>query len=84
MPGAGTIGLLVCFAFCAIFVGSAGTRPFFLNALADKRRSRRRPRCPETVRSVSPTWGEDGGEGTLFSLSQVAIRRVIWFEWIES
>jgi hypothetical protein len=25
----------------------------------------------------------DEGEGTSFWLSQVAIRRVIWFEWIE-
>ena len=28
--------------------------------------------------------GEDEGEGTVFWFSQVAIRRVIWFEWIES
>src|SRR5437899_8842022 len=34
--------------------------------------------------SPLPVWGEDEGEGTFFWFSQVAVRRVIWFEWIES
>src|SRR6266496_3206195 len=34
--------------------------------------------------SPLPVWGKDEGEGTFFWFSQVAIRRVIWFEWIES